>query len=92
MSLLDFVIHLGSFIAPAFFVALVLALGARVLWPRRGHLLPWYLMAVMNVLLGVLVLALGVVVTGQDGRMATYAVLVLAMGSCQWLLSGGWRA
>ncbi len=53
--------------------------------------LPWYHMASVNALLGILVLALGVVLLGQDGRMGTYAVLVLAMGTCQWLMSGGWR-
>lgn len=29
----------------------------------------------------------GVVQSGSDGRLATYAFLVLAMGSCQWLLT-----
>lgn len=91
MPLLDFLIHLLSFVAPAFFIAVVLAAGARLVWRQRAHLLPWYHMAGVNALLGILVLALGVVLSGQDGRMGTYALLVLAMGSCQWLMSGGWR-
>ncbi|EXU81025.1 hypothetical protein AX13_12940 [Comamonas aquatica DA1877] len=91
MPVLDFLNHLLNFVAPAVFLALVLALGACVLWRKRAHLLPWYLMSAVNLLLGVLVLALGVVLTGHDGRMGTYAVLVLAMGSCQWLMSQGWR-
>lgn len=72
-------------------MALVLAVGARCVWRKKAHLLPWYHMASVNALLGVLVLALGLVLLGQDGRMGTYAALVLAMGSCQWLMSGGWR-
>lgn len=91
MSALDFLIHLCSFVAPAVFLAVVLAVGARWVWRKKAHLLPWYHMASVNALLGVLVLALGVVLMGQDGRMATYAVLVLAMGTCQWLMSHGGR-
>ena len=45
----------------------------------------------INALLGIVVLAMGLVLSGQDGRMMTYAALVLALGSCQWLMSGGWR-
>lgn len=91
MPLLAFLIHLLSFVAPAFFIALVLASGARLVWRQSTHLLPWYLTAGVNALLGILVLALGVVLSGQDGRMGTYASVVLAMGTCQWLMSGGWR-
>lgn len=92
MSALDFLIHLSSFVAPAVFLALVLAAGARLVGRQGAHVLPWYHMASVNALLGILVLALGVVLLGQDGRMGTYAVLVLAMGTCQWLMSGGWRS
>ena len=92
MSALDFLNHLLNLVAPAVFVAVVLAVGARWMWRKKAHLLPWYWMASVNALLGVLVLALGVVLLGQDGRMATYATLVVALGSCQWLMSGGWRA
>ena len=91
MSALDFLIHLLSFVAPAVFVAAVLAAGARLEWRKKEHLLPWYWMAGINALLGIVVLAMGLVLSGQDGRMMTYAALVLALGSCQWLMSGGWR-
>ncbi|MBF6630120.1 MAG: hypothetical protein ITG01_03065 [Comamonas sp.] len=92
MPFLDFLNHLLNFVAPAVFVSVALAGGARLVWRQRAHLLPWYHMASVNALLGVLVLALGLVLTGQDGRMGTYAVLLLATGSCQWLMSGGWRS
>ncbi|MDO4591682.1 MAG: hypothetical protein Q4B46_02565 [Comamonadaceae bacterium] len=91
MPALDFVIHLLSFMAPAVFVGVTLAVGARWVWRRKTHLLPWYQMASVNALLGILVLALGLVLGGQDGRMATYALLVLAVGTCQWLMSSGWQ-
>ena len=92
MPALDFLNHLLSFVAPAVFVALLLAVGARIGWSKKAHLLPWYSMAGLNAVLGTLVLALGLVLTGQDARMGTYVALVLAMGSCQWLLSEGWRS
>lgn len=91
MPVIDFLIHVLSFVAPAVFMGVALALGARAVWRKKAHLLPWYLMASVNVLLGVLVLGLGLVLGGQDGRMSTYAVLVLALASCQWLMSHGWQ-
>ena len=92
MSIFEFLNHLVGLVVPAVFVAVFLALGARWVWRKKTHLLPWYQMAVVNMLLGVVVLALGLVLTGQDGRMGTYAALVVALSSSQWLMSGGWRA
>lgn len=69
----------------------MLAVGARCCLGAKAQLLRWYWMAAVNAVLGILVLALGLVLTGQDGRMLTYGALVLAMGSCQWLMSGAWR-
>ena len=31
------------------------------------------------------------IVFGRDGKMATYAALVVAIASSQWLLLRGWR-
>ncbi len=77
--------HLLNFLAPAAFLALGLGLGALLLRLPRSHGL-WLGMG-LNFVLGSLVLGLGLVLTGSDGKMATYACLVLTMGSCQWLLS-----
>ena len=91
MPAFDFFNHLLNFVAPACVVALVLAAAGACSGRRQYALLPWRSALAVNVLLGILVLALGVVWGGQDGRMATYAVLVLSMCTCQWLLGGGWR-
>jgi hypothetical protein len=40
----------------------------------------------------VLVLAAGLWHFGVDGKMATYAALVIAVASCQWICDPGWRA
>ena len=91
MPALDFLMHCLNFVAPAAFLALVLAVGARLVWRKASCMLPWWQAAMLNFVLGFLVLALGVVLGGHDGRMGTYAALVLVMGSCQWLLAQGWR-
>ena len=52
---------------------------------------PWWLQSAINSIVGVLVLAAGLWHFGVDGKMATYAALVLAVASCQWVTSRGWR-
>ena len=91
MPAFDFFNHLLNFVAPACVVALILALAVRCSGRAQHALLPWGSMLAINALLGTLVLALGTVWTGQDGRVGTYALLVLSMGTCQWWLAGGWR-
>ena len=33
----------------------------------------------------------GLWLLGRDGKVLTYAALVLATASCQWLLQRGWK-
>ena len=84
-------LHLLSFAAPAVAVALLAALAAHVLMPRRPASYPWWGQAAINSVVGVLVLGAGLWHFGVDGKMATYAALVLAVASCQWMLIRGWR-
>lgn len=42
-------------------------------------------------IVNVIVLAAGLVFFGNDGKMATYAVMVLASALSQWVLARGWR-
>ena len=83
--------HLFNFAAPALFLALLLALGGRVVGPKGASSLPWYAQAAINSVVGCTVLLAGLWWLGRDGRMLTYAALVLACASCQWLLQRGWR-
>lgn len=91
MGPLATVIHLLNFLAPAFFLALALALFAPVLLPemarRRGR---WVSLG-LNFLAGSAVLAAGLWYFGRDGKMATYAVLVVVVTTVQWLVGRGWR-
>ncbi len=83
--------HLFNFAAPALFLALLLALGGRLLGPKGASALAWYAQAAINSVVGCAVLLAGLWWLGRDGRMLTYAALVLACASCQWLLQRGWR-
>ena len=91
MGPLDILNHLLNFVAPAAFVALLLVLGGRLLGAQGGSLAGWRQWAVVFVV-GLVVLAAGLALWGRDGKMLTYALLVLATASCQWVLSRGWRA
>lgn len=92
MPALTFVNHLLNFLAPAAFLAALLALGARLCWRQGTPLLQLWEQVLLNFVLGAVVLAGCLVWWERDGRLATYALLVLAMGSCQWVMVRGWRS
>jgi hypothetical protein len=48
-------------------------------------------LAAINFVVGIAVLAGGLLIFGRDGKMATYIALALACGTSQWLAAGGWR-
>jgi hypothetical protein len=91
MGPLDILIHLLSFLAPALAVAGLVALGARVFMPGRAGVLAWWVQFALNSIAGMVVLGLGLWHFGVDGKMATYAALVVAVAACQWLCSRGWQ-
>lgn len=78
--------HLVNFLAPALVVAVLLTLmsslppvsGTR----RKGH---WRVLLWLSVA-GSLVLLLGLIGFGRDGKMATYAALVVVQGSVAWAM------
>jgi len=91
MSALHFLNHLLNFVAPAFFVALLLALFGRLAFHRSATTMALWKQITVNFVVGVVVLVIGLVAFGNDGHMATYAALVLVCGIGQWLLARGWR-
>ena len=92
MGPLDITNHLLNFIAPAAFVALLVVLCGRFVGARApsgaSALRQWAV--VFGV--GLIVLAGGLAVLGRDGKMLTYAALVVATASCQWVLVRGWKS
>jgi Ni,Fe-hydrogenase I cytochrome b subunit len=82
--------HLLNLVAPAAVVALILVLLASFFGQFSGAKNPvaqsiWARAAIIFIV-NLVVLVAGLVLFGNDGRMATYAVLVLAAATCQWLL------
>lgn len=88
MSFLAFTGHLLNFVAPAAVLALLLW-GLPRLWPRSRKS-RWVARRELLVLfgLGVAVLLAGLIVFGRDGKMLSYAALVLAQGTLVWWLRG----
>ncbi|MGF6348810.1 hypothetical protein [Variovorax sp. W2I14] len=91
MDLLALLNHLLNFVAPAAFVALVLALVGRFLGGRRAGVPRWWVQWAITFGAGVGVLVVGLMVFGRDGVMTTYAALVAVCGTVQWLAMQGWR-
>ena len=83
--------HLLNFVAPALALALGLAVGARFIVSKASHITGWWAQVAINFAVGCAVLLVGLVWFGHDGKLATYAALVLSCACCQWVLSGAWR-
>lgn len=85
MDWLDLLTHLINFVAPAagvgLLVASVGALRRRGAGPRGWT---WPVQATVNILMGTLALGAGLWGFGRDGKMLSYAALVLAVGLAQW--------
>ncbi|MDM0011469.1 hypothetical protein QTH87_03360 [Variovorax sp. J22P168] len=88
----DLVNHLLNFVAPAFAVGFLCALLGRFSMRRSARAPALWVQGAVNALVGVAVLAGGLVYFGRDGMMATYVALVLACATSQWLVAGGWRS
>lgn len=91
MSPLALIDHLLNFVAPAFFVALTLAILTRWMFRRSAGAPGFWAQIAVNFIAGAVVLAAGLMYFGRDGKMATYAALVVVCGTVQWLLAGGFR-
>lgn len=87
MTLVSLVAHLVGVVAPALGVGLLLWASLRI--RRKGR--PGFGRAMQLALLwvvGIVVLLVGLVFFGRDGKIATYAALVLAQGTLAWWLRG----
>jgi hypothetical protein len=88
MNFFALLAHLAGFVAPAVVVGLCLWLASQT--PSRGRRVRWSRSIDLSVLVfvGVDVLLAGLVFFGRDGKMATYAALVLVQGTLAWWM---WR-
>lgn len=88
--------HLLNFVAPAATVAILLVLMSRVfsrfLVSRRPLAQSLWAQAAIIFIVNVAVMGAGLMIFGNDGKMASYAAMVLAAGAGQWVMWRGWRA
>ena len=88
--------HLLNFMAPAALLALLLVLLSRLFSgffrSKRPMVHSWWSQAAIIFVANMGVLTAGLLVFGHDGKMLTYAALVLGAALCQWVLLRGWKA
>lgn len=90
MGPLDFILHLMGFVAPAFFLAALMVPVARFLGLDRSSGRSTLKLFAIHFVAGVAALVAGLVWFGNDGKMATYAALVLAEATSQWVAGRAW--
>ena len=87
--------HLLNFMAPAAFVALLLLLltrfFSRFYKRKRPSATGWRAELAIIFIVNLLVLVAGLLIFGADGKIASYAALVLASALSHWLLGRGWQ-
>lgn len=84
MGPLDAFWHLLNFVLPALAVAALAAGAAKLLWRRELKPVSWGRLARDAAIANLLVLVAGLVLTRHDGRILTYAAMVLACAIALW--------
>lgn len=91
MGPLDALWHLLNFFAPALVVGAFASALTKLFWLRELKSVSWMRLAAWSVVAGSAVLVGGLVVTGRDGRMATYAAMVVGIAVSLWWAAFGPR-
>jgi hypothetical protein len=87
MGPLDALVHVVNLFLPAVMLGTLAAALAKLLWRRELAGVSWVRLAGPAAASCATVALLGLVVSGRDGRMATYAAMVVACAVTLW-----WRA
>ena len=86
--------HLLNFVAPAAVVALLLLIFSRIFSRFLASKTPLthsiYTQAAIIFIVNVFILTAGLVIFKNDGKMATYAAMVLGGALGQWVSLRGW--
>ena len=70
--------------APALLLAAISATGAKLLWRSQLRDRTWTRLCVGAAVANLVVCLAGLIVTGHDGRMVTYAGMVFACTASMW--------
>jgi len=89
MGILALLNHVVNFAAPALWLALLLPWLVRLLSGKRFSGVSLTAQFAFIFLSGLVVLALGLALLGQDGKMMTYLVLVVTAATVQWFMRKG---
>lgn len=81
MGPLDFFWHLFNLFAVALLFAGVATAGAKLIWRRALAAVAWRRLLLASGSAAAAVTMAGLVAFGRDGRMATYALMVLAVAA-----------
>jgi hypothetical protein len=92
MGLPDLLNHLLNFVAPAFWVALTVTLFALLFMKNKALAGGFIRSLAINFGICCLVLVVGLLLFGRDGKMSAYAAMTLFCATSQWVLQRGWRA
>lgn len=84
MGPLDALMHLGNLFLPAVALAALAAALAKLLWRRELAPVSFKRLALPAAIACAVVTLAGLVVFGRDGKMATYAGMVLACAFTLW--------
>lgn len=79
--------HIANFVLPAVGVGALTAALCKLFWRKGLARTSWFTLAWQASAAGLAVLVAGLVITGHDGRMVTYAGLVVACALVPWLKS-----
>ncbi|MEO5697772.1 MAG: hypothetical protein ABIQ60_11645 [Burkholderiaceae bacterium] len=91
MGPIDAVWHVLNFFAPAVGVGLLASACAKLLWRRDLQRVRWTRLFAWATGGCAVALVAGLIVFGQDGRMATYAAMVIACALTLWWAGFGPR-
>lgn len=91
MGPLDQLYHLANFLAPAIVVGVLLALAGPFV-NKKSPVAPGFIAQVaINCIAGAVALGIGLWFFGRDGKMASYAALLVFAATSQWAGGRGWR-
>lgn len=86
MSPLDALWHIANLFAPAWAVAALVAVAAKLLWRRELKSLAWRRLALWGAAGGSLAVVAALVLLGHDGKMLGYGLMLLGISLPQWWL------